>query len=173
MAVLNLFMVALTIGTKALRGVRGRRTKRSTDKLESALDNSLIAGETHPNLLYLDDREKDLLAILMVEYFSVMSGTEKDRLVRLAEESGLVKSYFDRLGSFNEEDDVVLERITVYGDGTQRRCFCDVAGAVRAIVGLADHPDAPGRVFNVGNTEEVTSRELAERIKQMTGSTRR
>jgi UDP-glucose 4-epimerase len=42
---------------------------------------------------------------------------------------------------------------------------------VRAIVGLADHPDAPGRVFNVGNTEEVTIRELAERIKQMTGST--
>ena len=62
------------------------------------------------------------------------------------------------------------ERITVYGDGTQRRCFCDVADAVRAIVGLADHPDAPGRVFNVGSTEEVTIRELAERIKQMTGS---
>ena len=63
------------------------------------------------------------------------------------------------------------ERITVYGDGTQRRCFCDVADAVRAIVGLAKHPDSPGRVFNVGNTEEVTIRELAERIKLMTEST--
>lgn len=62
------------------------------------------------------------------------------------------------------------ERITVYGDGTQRRCFCDVADAVKAIVGLARHPDAPGRVFNVGNTEEVTIRELAERIKLMTES---
>ena len=66
MAVLNLLMVALTIGTKALRGVRGRRTKGSTDKLESALDNSLITGETHPDLLHLNDREKDLLSILMV-----------------------------------------------------------------------------------------------------------
>ena len=62
------------------------------------------------------------------------------------------------------------ERITVYGDGTQRRCFCDVADAVRAIVGLARHPDAPGKVYNVGSTEEVTIRELAERIKIMTGS---
>lgn len=62
------------------------------------------------------------------------------------------------------------ERITVYGDGTQRRCFCDVADAVRAIVGLAKHPDAPGKVCNVGSTEEVSIRELAERIKIMTGS---
>lgn len=99
MAVLNLLMVALTIGTKALRGVRGRRTKRSTDKLESALDNSLITGETHPDLLHLNDREKDLLAILMVEYLTVLSGTEKARLVRLADESGLVRSYFARLNS--------------------------------------------------------------------------
>lgn len=50
------------------------------------------------------------------------------------------------------------ERITVYGDGTQRRCFCDVADAVRAIVGLARHPDAPGKVYNVGSTEEVSIR---------------
>ena len=62
------------------------------------------------------------------------------------------------------------ERITVYGDGTQRRCFCDVADAVRAIVGLAKHPDAPGKVYNVGSTEEVSIRELAKRIKIMTGS---
>ena len=62
------------------------------------------------------------------------------------------------------------ERITVYGDGTQRRCFCDVTEAVRAIVGLARHPDAPGKIYNVGSTEEVSIRELAERIKIMTGS---
>jgi hypothetical protein len=97
MAVLNVLMVALTIGTKALRGVRGRRTKASTDALESALDNSLITGEIHPDLLDLNDREKDLLAILMVEYLSVLSGAERDRLVGIAEESGLVRSYFDRL----------------------------------------------------------------------------
>jgi UDP-glucose 4-epimerase len=57
------------------------------------------------------------------------------------------------------------EPITIFGDGTQRRCFCDVDDAVRAIVGLAEHPDSPGRTFNVGGHEEVTIRELAERVK--------
>ena len=36
------------------------------------------------------------------------------------------------------------EPITVYGDGTQSRCFCDVADVVRALIGLAEHPDALG-----------------------------
>jgi UDP-glucose 4-epimerase len=60
--------------------------------------------------------------------------------------------------------------ITVYGDGKQKRCFCDVSDAVRAIVGLAQHPDAPGKTYNIGSTEEVTITELAERIKFMTES---
>jgi UDP-glucose 4-epimerase len=62
------------------------------------------------------------------------------------------------------------EPITIYGDGTQRRCFCDVDDAVRAIVGLAEHPATPGRTFNVGGHEEVTIRELAERIKTLVDS---
>lgn len=62
------------------------------------------------------------------------------------------------------------EPITIYGDGNQRRCFCDVQDAVRAIVGLAGHVEAPGRTFNIGGSEEVTIRELAERIKRIAGS---
>lgn len=62
------------------------------------------------------------------------------------------------------------EPITIYGDGTQRRCFGDVSDAVQAIVGLAYHPDAPGQVYNIGRTEEVSIRELAERVKLITGS---
>jgi UDP-glucose 4-epimerase len=53
------------------------------------------------------------------------------------------------------------EPITIYGDGSQSRCFCDVADAVRAIIGLAEHSEAPGRTFNIGGREEVTIRELA------------
>jgi UDP-glucose 4-epimerase len=59
---------------------------------------------------------------------------------------------------------------SVYGDGKQKRCFCDVSDAVRAIVGLAEHPDAPGKTYNIGSTEEITITELAERIKFMTES---
>jgi UDP-glucose 4-epimerase len=60
--------------------------------------------------------------------------------------------------------------ITIFGDGNQSRCFCDIDDVVRAIVGLGEHPGAPGRVFNVGGHEEVTVRELAERVKRITGS---
>ncbi|MFN8474392.1 MAG: GDP-mannose 4,6-dehydratase [Anaerolineae bacterium] len=56
------------------------------------------------------------------------------------------------------------EPLTVYGDGRQSRCFLHVFDAVRAIVGLADCPDAIGQVFNVGSTEEVSVLELARRV---------
>lgn len=62
------------------------------------------------------------------------------------------------------------EPITVYGDGSQSRCFCDVRDVVQALIELARHPDAPGRVYNIGSTEEVSIRELAERVKAITGS---
>jgi UDP-glucose 4-epimerase len=60
--------------------------------------------------------------------------------------------------------------ITVYGDGSQSRCFCDVSDVVDALIKLLDHPDAVGQVFNVGSTEEVTIAELAELAKVLTGS---
>lgn len=62
------------------------------------------------------------------------------------------------------------EPLTVYGDGTQTRCFADVADVIRAVAALAEHPAAPGQVFNVGATEEVTIRGLAERVLALTGS---
>jgi len=60
--------------------------------------------------------------------------------------------------------------ITVFGDGTQSRSFTYVADVVDALVKLAQEPRAVGEVFNVGNTEEVTIRELADRVKRITGS---
>jgi UDP-glucose 4-epimerase len=60
--------------------------------------------------------------------------------------------------------------ITIHGDGTQSRCFTDVGDVVRALVALMDEPRAVGEVFNVGSNEEVTIRELAERVKALTGS---
>ena len=99
MALLNVAMVALTLGVKAVRTVHKRRTKASTEKLEAALDESLATGELRRNLLRLGDRELDLLAILMVEYLSLLRGAERDRLARLAEEAGLVERYLDTLRS--------------------------------------------------------------------------
>src|SRR5262249_1477501 len=50
--------------------------------------------------------------------------------------------------------------ITVYGDGEQTRCFCDVNDVIRALIALAQCPSASGRVFNIGGTEEITIRDL-------------
>jgi len=63
------------------------------------------------------------------------------------------------------------EPITVYGDGSQRRCFTWVGDVVQALITLSEHPGAIGGIFNLGNTEEVTILELAERTKGLTGST--
>jgi UDP-glucose 4-epimerase len=60
--------------------------------------------------------------------------------------------------------------ITVFGDGRQSRSFTYVGDVVDALVALATEPRAVGEVFNIGNTGEVTIRELAERVKKLTQS---
>jgi UDP-glucose 4-epimerase len=60
--------------------------------------------------------------------------------------------------------------ITVFGDGKQTRSFTYVGDVVDALIKLAAEPRAVGGVFNVGNTNEVSIRELAERVKTLSGS---
>ena len=62
------------------------------------------------------------------------------------------------------------EPITIYGDGQQTRCFCHVSDVVRALVELRRQPQAVGEVFNIGSTEEVSIRDLAERVQALTAS---
>jgi UDP-glucose 4-epimerase len=61
--------------------------------------------------------------------------------------------------------------ITVFGDGTQSRSFTYVGDVVDALIALALEPRAIGEVFNVGNTHEISIRDLADRVKAATGST--
>jgi UDP-glucose 4-epimerase len=60
--------------------------------------------------------------------------------------------------------------LTVYGDGSQTRCFTHVGDAAHALIGLAEHPEANGGVYNIGSTDEISVLELAHRIKRLTGS---
>ena len=62
------------------------------------------------------------------------------------------------------------EPIRVFGDGQQSRCFCHVDDTIEALIRLANCPAAPGNVFNIGSTEEVSILELANRIITITGS---
>jgi UDP-glucose 4-epimerase len=61
--------------------------------------------------------------------------------------------------------------LTVFGDGTQSRCFTYVTDVVDALMRLADHEGAVGQVFNIGNDrEEVSILDLAQRVKACTNS---
>lgn len=63
------------------------------------------------------------------------------------------------------------EPITVYGDGTQRRCFGSVFDVVPAMVALLQAPAAHGKAVNLGGREEISIYGLAELVKEITGST--
>ena len=62
------------------------------------------------------------------------------------------------------------EPITVFGDGKQQRSFTHVADVVEALLKLVVEPRAIGQVINIGNVQEVTIEQLAERVRELTGS---
>ena len=61
------------------------------------------------------------------------------------------------------------ENLTIYGDGTQTRSFCYVSDLIRGITAFMETGDMTGPV-NLGNPEEITILELAERIRDTVGS---
>lgn len=63
------------------------------------------------------------------------------------------------------------EPLQVYGDGEQQRCFANVNDVVDAVIRLGEAENANGEVFNIGSNEEVSIRQLAERVIARTGST--
>ena len=60
--------------------------------------------------------------------------------------------------------------ITVFGDGSQRRCFCHVKDVVRALADLMDTDSHYGEIFNIGSADEISILELASRVKELTDS---
>lgn len=62
------------------------------------------------------------------------------------------------------------EPIQIYGDGQQSRCFANVFDVVNAITALGESDSVSGQVFNIGNNHEITIRQLAEKVKERTGS---
>jgi UDP-glucose 4-epimerase len=60
--------------------------------------------------------------------------------------------------------------MTVYGDGSQSRCFGFVKDVVRALVALMERPEAVGEIYNIGASTEITILDLAKRVKEITSS---
>jgi UDP-glucose 4-epimerase len=104
-------------------------------------------------LAYWKERK---LPIIIVRFFNTVGPRQTGRY-------GMVIPNFVRQA-------LAGEPITVFGDGTQSRSFTHVADVVGALIKLVDEPAAIGQVINIGNTQEITIRALAERVRSITGS---
>ncbi|MCF7857788.1 MAG: GDP-mannose 4,6-dehydratase [Candidatus Cloacimonetes bacterium] len=60
--------------------------------------------------------------------------------------------------------------ITVFGDGKQTRCFCDVDDVTDGMIKLMNNKKAEGEIFNIGNDVSISIDELAHKIKKLTNS---
>jgi UDP-glucuronate decarboxylase len=60
--------------------------------------------------------------------------------------------------------------LTVYGDGTQTRSFCYVDDMIDAFIRLMDTPEAVTGPINLGNPQEISMADIAQRVIALTGS---
>jgi len=130
-------------------------------------DDCLVGPTTHSRWAYAISKQVDEflglayqrqfgLPVVVMRFFNTVGPRQTGRY-------GMVVPRFVRQA-------LRAEPITVYGDGDQSRCFADVADVTGAIQRLSEHNGAVGQVFNIGNTEEITIRGLAEKVIALTNS---
>jgi UDP-glucose 4-epimerase len=103
-------------------------------------------------LAYWKERK---LPVIVVRFFNTVGPRQTGRY-------GMVIPNFVRQG-------LAGQPITVHGDGSQTRSFCDVGDVVEALQRLVAEPRAVGEVFNVGNAREISILELAGKVQSLTG----
>ncbi len=156
-------------GTKTLIAstseVYGKTTERMHEQADRVLGPITIARWSYSVAKALDEHmalaywREEALPTVVVRFFNTVGPRQ----------TGAYAGVLPRLVA----QAIGGEDLTIYGDGTQTRCFCDVGDVVRAVAGLLDADEAVGEVFNVGSEEEVTMLELAERVVKLTGSASR
>ena len=98
---LNVLIVGLTVETKMSRSIVRRRRKSKTDNLQPALVSSATSDDLHPDLRNLGRADSDVLTSLMIDYLSLLlRGVGRDRIVQVAEETGLVDRCLKNLNSW-------------------------------------------------------------------------
>lgn len=60
--------------------------------------------------------------------------------------------------------------LQVYGDGSQSRSFCAVSDVVEALVSLINTSESVGEAYNIGSTNEISIKDLAQKVIDVTGS---
>jgi UDP-glucose 4-epimerase len=117
---------------------------------------SYAASKALDEFLALSYWKEKKLPVIVVRFFNTVGPRQTGRYGMVL--PNFVKSALDH------------SPISVYGNGKQSRCFCDVQDTVEAVIRLMDTSKSIGEVVNVGNTEEITIADLAARVKQRTGS---
>ena len=117
---------------------------------------SYAASKAVDEFLGLAYHQQYSLPVVILRFFNTVGPRQTGRY-------GIVVPRFVRQALLDQP-------LTVFGDGMQSRCFADVADVTNAVVKIMDHPAAVGGVYNIGSTEEITIRDLAQRVIDMIGS---
>ena len=118
--------------------------------IRSCYDEGKRAAET----LFFDYHRQHGVKIKVMRIFNTFG-------IRMAPDDGRVVSNFI-VQALKGED------ITVYGDGTQTRSFCYVSDTVDAMIRLMATDDSVIGPINIGNPNEFTMLELAEKVIKFT-----
>ncbi|WP_228282444.1 HEAT repeat domain-containing protein [Rubrobacter tropicus] len=177
MGVLNVLMVLLTLGVKMSRTVKQRGLEARAATLEAALDESLLTGRADPELLNLKGRDMDLLAARLIEYLTLLTGSQRERLIELAREAGLVRRFFWRLRSRNRwrkaqaaeglgylggpEAVPQITQLLSYEDETVR------AVAARALARIGTPEAAASLSQTLNDPSELTRLRMAENLERI------
>src|SRR5271167_4080991 len=117
---------------------------------------SYAASKALDEFLALSYWKEKKVPVVVVRFFNTVGPRQTGRY-------GMVLPNFVKQAIDNE-------RIQVYGNGQQSRCFCDVRDTVEGLVRLMDTERSIGEVVNVGNDEEISIEGLAQRVKQQAKS---
>ncbi|HZP11467.1 MAG TPA: NAD-dependent epimerase/dehydratase family protein [Nevskiaceae bacterium] len=139
--------------------------KQSTDRMREECDITISPGEALANyaLSKLTNElqsaayaQKNGIKVVCVRLFNTIGPRQ----------SGMYGFVVPRF----VQQALAHEPITVFGDGTQTRSFCDVRDIVAMLDQLACTPAAYGKVVNVGQSREVTIQALAELVRSRCNS---
>jgi UDP-glucose 4-epimerase len=127
--------------------VMGATTKgRWSYACSKALDECL-------GLAYWNEKK---VPVTVVRFFNTVGPRQSDRY-------GMVLPTFVRQALHGEP-------LTVFGSGDQQRCFGYVGDAVEALIRIVRSDRVAGEVINIGCNQEISIRDLALRVKQLTRS---
>lgn len=170
-------------GTEMILGLANRYKKKVLIASSSEVYGKIMDGENTTHLLEDTDR---LMGATTKRRWAYACSKTLDEFLALAyyEEKKLpviITRLFNTVGPRQTgqygmvipnfvQKALINKPITVYGDGSQSRSFTYIADVIDVLVKLMAEPEAVGKIFNVGNEEEVTIKDLALMVKEMTGS---